>query len=126
MIEKLTKATWTDEQIKYSDYIFIELEVKKYETSVRPITMKEEQSILVITKEIFYDRNIEEHYLFMCSTFDQAFFSIVILSDEGEILKANKTSIEDFDLCGEQIFRHYLFQLPIIPEKAHGTIQKII
>lgn len=126
MIENFNKATLTNEQVDYSDYTYIESEVKKYETSVRPITMKDEQYILVLTKEIFYDRNIEEKYLFMCSMFDQASFSMVILSDEGKIFEANKKFMEDFDLCHEQIFQHYLFQLPIIPEGARGTITNCI
>lgn len=126
MKDQFDKAIHTNEQVEFSDYTYIDLEVKKYETSVRPITMNDEQYILAITKEIFYDRNIEEKYLFMRSTFDHASLSMVILSDKGKILEANKKFMEDFGLCHAQIIQQPLFQLPIIPEAVLGTITNYI
>ena len=126
MKDQFEKAIQANEQIDFSDYTYIDTEVKKFETSVRPITMNKEQYILAITKEICYDRNIEEKYLFMRSTFDHASLSMVILSDKGKILEANKKFMDDFGLCYAQIIQKPLFQLPIIPEAVLGTITNYI
>ena len=122
MKDQFDKAIHTNEQIDFNEYTPIDTEVKKYETSVRPIKMNEEQYILAINKEICYDRNIEEKYLFMRSTFDHASLSIVLLSDKGKIMEANKKFFEDFDLCQTQIIQKPFFQLPIIPEVMRGSI----
>lgn len=126
IIDKYNQAMLTNEQVDYSDYTYFDTEVRKYETSVRPITMNQEQYILSITKEIYYDRNIEEKLLFMRSTFDHASFSTVFLSNKGKILEANKKFMEDFGLCNEQIKQQSFLQLPIIPETAVGTITNYI
>lgn len=61
-------------QVDYVDYAYVQSEVRKYETSVRPLKYKNEDYILAITKEILYDRSIEDKFLFMRSMFDHAFF----------------------------------------------------
>ena len=116
ILENYNKATQLNQQVDYGDYAYYEAEVRKYETSVRPISMNQGQYILAITKEILYDRNIEDKFLFMRSMFDHASFSTVILSDMGDIFEVNNNFMEDFGLCNEQIKQQSFIDLPIILE----------
>ena len=116
ILENYNKATQLNEQVHYGDYAYYEAEVRKFETSVRPISMNREQYILAITKEILYDRNIEDKFLFMRSMFDHASFSTVILSETGEILEVNSSFMEDFGLYNEHIKLQSFIHLPIIPK----------
>lgn len=61
-------------QVDYVDYAYVQSEVRKYETTVRPLHYNQEDYVLAITKEIHYDRSIEDKFLFMRSMFDHAFF----------------------------------------------------
>ncbi|MFJ7954487.1 diguanylate cyclase domain-containing protein [Lysinibacillus sp. NPDC096418] len=126
ILENYNKATQLNEQIDYVDYAYYEAEVRKYETSVRPFSMNDEQFILAITKEILYDRNIEDKFLFMRSMFDHASFSTVILSETGEIFEVNSNFMEDFGLCNEHIKQQSFSQLPIIPDGEFGKITAYI
>ncbi|WP_053583272.1 diguanylate cyclase domain-containing protein [Lysinibacillus contaminans] len=126
IIDNYNKATLTNEQIDYGDYAYYNAEVRKYETSVRPITMNHEQYILAITKEILYDRNIEDKFLFMRSMFDHASFSTVILSNTGEILEVNANFMNEFGLCNEQIKQQPFIHLPIIPKAEISAITDYI
>ena len=126
VLESYNKAILLNDQVDYGDYAFFRAEVRKYETSVRPITMNHVQYILAITKEILYDRNIEDKFLFMRSMFDHASFSTAILSDTGEIFEVNSSFVEDFGLCNDQIKRQSFIHLPIIPEAERDTITDYI
>ncbi|MFJ7736575.1 diguanylate cyclase domain-containing protein [Lysinibacillus sp. NPDC097287] len=126
ILENYDKAILLNEQVDYVDYAYYEAEVRKYETSVRPITMNHEKYILAITKEILYDRNIEDKFLFMRSMFDHASFSTVILSEMGEIFEVNSSFMEDFGLCNEQVKLQSFVNLPIIPKEELGKITDYI
>ena len=126
VLASYNKAILSNEQVDYGDYAYYKSEVRKYETSVRPITMNQEHYILAITKEILYDRNIEDKFLFMRSMFDHASFSTAILSDTGEIFEVNSSFMEDFGLCNDQIKRQSFIHLPIIPEAERDTITDYI
>lgn len=104
-------------QVDYVDYAYVQSEVRKYETSVRPLKYKNEDYILAITKEILYDRSIEDKFLFMRSMFDHAFFSTVILSAEGIIYEVNSSFMDDFQLDNETVKQKMFVDLPIIPKE---------
>lgn len=126
VLESYHKAILLNEQVDYEDYAYYKAEVRKYETSVRPIAMNQEHYILAITKEILYDRNIEDKFLFMRSIFDHASFSTAILSDTGEIFEVNSSFMEDFGLCNDHIKRQSFIDLPIIPQAELDTITDYI
>lgn len=110
-------------QVDYVDYAYFQSEVHKYETSVRPLKYNNEDYILAITKEILYDRNIEDKFLFMRSMFDHAFFSTVILSAEGMVYEVNSCFMEDFQLDNETVKQKLFVDLPIIPKEEVEHIE---
>ncbi|MEK5332881.1 diguanylate cyclase domain-containing protein [Lysinibacillus sp. FSL W8-0992] len=120
--ENYHRAIEQHQQIDYVDYAYVKSEVRKYETSVRPIKDGDDYYILAITKEILYDRSIEDKFLFMRSMFDHAYFSTVILSAEGTIYEVNTSFIEDFNLDNDMVKHQPFIDLPIIP---HEEIEKI-
>lgn len=103
--------------VDYVDYAYVQSEVRKYETSVRPLTYNNEDYILAITKEILYDRSIEDKFLFMRSMFDHAFFSTVILSAEGMIYEVNASFMEGFQLDNDNVKQKMFVDLPIVPKE---------
>lgn len=103
--------------VDYVDYAYVQSEVRKYETSVRPLTYNNEDYILAITKEILYDRSIEDKFLFMRSMFDHAFFSTVILSAEGMIYEVNAGFVEGFQLDNDSVKQKRFVDLPIVPKE---------
>jgi len=117
------RAIALHQQVDYVDYAYVKSEVRKYETSVRPIKDGEEVYVLAITKEILYDRSIEDKFLFMRSMFDHAFFSTVILSAEGTIYEVNTSFMEDFTLDNDKIKNQLFIDLPIIPKEEIAKIQ---
>ncbi len=113
-------------QIDYVDYAYVKSEVRKYETSVRPLQYNNEDYILAITKEILYDRSIEDKFLFMRSMFDHAFFSTVILSAEGAIYEVNSSFMDDFELDNEAVKHQLFIHLPIVPKDEIENIQNYL
>ncbi|MGE7942718.1 diguanylate cyclase domain-containing protein [Lysinibacillus xylanilyticus] len=126
ILENYHQAIAKHSQVDYVDYAYVKSEVRKYETSVRPFKNNNEDYILAITKEIHYDRSIEDKFLFMRSMFDHAFFSTVNLSAEGVINEVNSSFMEDFELDNETV-KHKLFvDLPIVPKDEVENIQNYL
>ncbi|MDM5248311.1 MULTISPECIES: diguanylate cyclase [unclassified Lysinibacillus] len=126
ILENYHQAIEKHSQVDYVDYAYFQSEVRKYETSVRPLKDNNEDYILAITKEIHYDRSIEDKFLFMRSMFDHAFFSTVILSAAGAIYEVNSCFMEDFELNNESV-KHKLFvDLPIVPKDEVENIQNYL
>lgn len=121
--EYYCQAIMKHAQIDYVDYAYYKSEIRKYETSVRPLKYKDENYILAITKEILYDRNIEDKFLFMRSMFDHAFFSTVILSAEGTVYEVNSSFMDDFGLDNDAVKQKLLIDLPIVPKDEIENIQ---
>ncbi|MBG9453199.1 hypothetical protein ABE61_03670 [Lysinibacillus sphaericus] len=124
--ENYNRAITMHSQVDYVDYAYYKSEVRKYETSVRPLKHNNEDYILAITKEIIYDRSIEDKFLFLRSMFDHAFFSTVILSAEGTINEVNSRFTEDFELDTETVKQHLFIDLPIVPKDEVENIQNYL
>lgn len=124
--ENYNRAIAMHSQVDYVDYAYYNSEVRKYETSVRPLKHNKEDYILAITKEILYDRSIEDKFLFLRSMFDHAFFSTVILSAEGTIYEVNSSFTEDFKLDTETVKQHLFIDLPIVPKDEVENIQNYL
>ncbi|MCM3387770.1 diguanylate cyclase [Ureibacillus chungkukjangi] len=101
-------------QVSYQDYIYYLSEVKKYETTVIPIFDNNRTYVLAITKEIAFDRDLEDKYLFMRSVFFNSFLSTVLISNDGKLLEANPQFLEDFNLNIEEVRLKKLIDLPFI------------
>ncbi|QCR32412.1 diguanylate cyclase domain-containing protein [Lysinibacillus sp. SGAir0095] len=102
------------EQVSYQDYIYFLSEVKKYETTVIPIFDGNRTFVLAITKEIAFDRNLEDKYLFMRSVFFNSFLSTVLISNEGKLLEANPQFLDDFNLNIEDVRLKDIIEMPFI------------
>ncbi|WP_374966735.1 diguanylate cyclase domain-containing protein [Lysinibacillus sp. RS5] len=126
ILENYHQAIAKHSQVDYVDYAYVKSEVRKYETSVRPFKNNNEDYILAITKEILYDRSIEDKFLFMRSMFDHAFFSTVILSAEGAIYEVNSSFMEDFKLDNETVKHKVFVDLPIVPKDEVENIQNYL
>lgn len=124
--ENYNQAITKHSQVDYVDYAYYQSEVRKYETSVRPFEYNEENYVLAITKEILYDRSIEDKFLFLRSMFDHAFFSTVILSADGAIYEVNSSFTEDFALDTETVKQQLFVDLPIVPKEEVENIQKYL
>lgn len=124
--ENYNQAIAKHTQVDYVDYAYFKSEVRKYETSVRPIKHNNEDYVLAITKEILYDRSIEDKFLFLRSMFDHASFSTVILSAEGSIYEVNSSFMEDFELDTETVQQQLFVDLPIVPKEEVGKIQSYL
>lgn len=98
-------------QVSYQDYCYIASEVQKYETTVIPIFEEGESYILAITKEIAFDRDVEDKYLFMRSVFFKSFLSTVLVSTDGRLLEANPQFREDFNLDMDDARLKCLYEL---------------
>ena len=121
--EYYCQAIMKHAQIDYVDYAYYKSEIRKYETSVRPLKYMDEDYILAITKEILYDRSIEDKFLFMRSMFDHAFFSTVILSAEGAVYEVNSSFMDDFGLDNDAVKQKLFIDLPIVPKDEIENIQ---
>lgn len=114
IINKYDKAVEKAEQVSYQDYNYVLSEMKKYETTVIPIFDRGRNYVLVIMKELAFDRDLEDNYLFMRSIFFNTCLSTVIVSNEGRLLEANPQFLEDFDLNMNEVRLSDFLQLPFI------------
>ncbi|WP_193768932.1 diguanylate cyclase domain-containing protein [Metasolibacillus meyeri] len=107
-------AIETKEQQNYQDYDYYKNEVRKHETTVFPIFANNEVFILGIAKEITFDRDLQDKYLFMRSIFFKTFLSTVLISNDLKFLEANERFIDDFGICLESMQGQSFLSLPLI------------
>ena len=117
IIENYHLAVERKKQVCYEDYVYIGNEVKKYETSVIPIFVEERTFILAITKEISFERDLQDKYLFMRSVFFNTFLSTVLVSNDGRLLEANPQFLKDFNLTIEDVRWQHFSDLSILSPK---------
>ena len=109
-------------QVDYVDYAYVQSEVRKYETSVRPLKYKNEDYILAITKEILYDRSIEDKF-YLCGPCLTMPFSTVILSAEGIIYEVNSSFMDDFQLDNETVKQKCLWIYQLFQKKKLNNLK---
>lgn len=110
-------AMATKKQQCFEDYDVFQHEVRKHETSVYPFEEDGECYILAISKEIKFNRDLQDKYLFMRSVFLNSFFSTVLISSNLTFLEANQRFLKDFGICLENAQGQLFIDLPFI-EKA--------
>lgn len=114
IINNYDKALEKAEQVSYQDYNYVLSEVKKYETTVIPIFDGGRKYVLALTKELAFDRDLEDKYLFMQSIFFNTCLSTVLVSNEGRLLEANPQFLEEFDLNMDEVRLSDFLKLPFI------------
>ena len=126
IIENYNCAIENNEQISYQDYVYFEAEVKKYETTVIPIEQEGKRFIFAQTKEISFDRDIEDKYLFMRSVFSNTFLSTILISDDGRLLEANPQFLNDFDLKLDEVRLKDFLELPLISKQSSEQLKHFL
>lgn len=109
-------AVETKGQQNFQDYDYYTNEVRKHETTVFPIFVHDEIFILAISKEIAFDRDLQDKYLFMRSVFFKTFLSTVLISNDLMFLEANERFIDDFGICAKSMQGQPFLSLPLIRE----------
>ena len=108
----------TGEQVEYEDYTYAEKEVRKQRTSTVPVVEGNRQYILAITKEVHMNRDVEDKYLFMRSVFFNSFLSTILISNDMQLIEANPTFAEQFNLQTDSKDKT-IFDIPFVdPETA--------
>jgi len=115
--ENYDRAIESGKQIEYQDYIYLANEVRKYESTVFPSFLDGDIYLLTITKEISYDRDVDDKYLFMRSVFFHSFLSTVLISNDGRLLEANPQFLNDFNINIDEVRGRGFLELPIINQK---------
>lgn len=111
------------QQIEFQDYTYFTAEVRKYETTIIPIVEKGNIYVLATTKEIAFDRDLQDKYLFMRSVFFKTFLSTVLISNNLELIEANPGFTEDFNINIEEIRGKKFLDLPFIDPDSVDLIK---
>lgn len=120
------RAVKSKEQIEYHDYVSFDGEVRKHATVVFPSFVDGKTYVLAITKEMTYDRDVEDKYLFMRSVFFNTFLSTVLMSTDGHILEANPQFLNDFNIDLEEVRGQNFLDLPIINSTQKEKLQQYV
>lgn len=126
IVHNYNLALQQKKQIAYDDYAYFAAEVRKYETTVVPIFQQDGEYILAITKEIKFDRDIEDKYLFLRSVFFKTFLSTVLISDDLSLLEANPKFIEDFNINLNELRGLNFLNLPFIDAQSIDSINEYL
>ncbi len=126
ILENYNLAVERKKQVCYEDYQYRSSEVKKYETSVIPIFVKDKTFILAITKEITFERDLQDKYLFMRSVFFNTFLSTVLVSSDGRLLEANPQFLQDFNLNIEDVRWQHFSDLSIFTPKNANHFKRYL
>lgn len=103
IVKYYNMALKTNTQQNFQDYTDIRSEVRKYETTVIPVVDGDDQYVLAMTKEIAFERDLQDKYLFMRSVFFKTFLSTVLISKDSKLLEANSAFIETFNIDIEKM-----------------------
>ncbi len=114
IIKYYDRALERNEQQNFQDYSFHASEARKYETTVIPIIRDEKQYILAMTKELAFERDLQDKYLFTRSLFYKTFLSTVLLSKDLKLLEANPVFLKMFQLDFEQARNQDFLELGIV------------
>lgn len=111
------------QQVVFEDYIYLTQNIKKHESTAIPVYANGEQYILTITREIAFDRDLQDKYLFMRSIFFKTFLSTVLISKDLKLLEANPRFIDEFDIQIDDMRGCNFFDLPFIDAETSTTLE---
>ncbi|ATP40212.1 diguanylate cyclase [Solibacillus sp. R5-41] len=114
------------EQVDFEDFTYTKSEIRKQNTSAVPITRGDKQFVLATTKEVPFNRDMEDKYLFMRSVFFKSFLSTVLISTDLQLLEANPKFVEDFNIQLDEVHKKNFFDLPFIDEKSAPLLKKYL
>ena len=126
IINQYNLAIDKNEQHEFEDYAYFKYSVHKHETTVIPVHIDGDIYVLAITKEISFDRDIQDKYLFMRSVFFKTFLSTVLVKKDGTLIEANPTFLEGFNLIIDDVRGKKFADLPIFTDQSAKLIQQLI
>lgn len=126
IIEQYNKAVEQNEQYEFEDYAYFSESVHKHETTVTPIFLNGDIYVLAVTKEIAFDRDLQDKYLFMRSVFFKTFLSTVLIKNDATLIEANPTFTQSFNLNSDKVYGKKFYDLPIFTEQSAKQMQHYI
>lgn len=116
-------ALETAQQMIFEDYMYFKHAIMKHESTAIPVFDGDKHYILAITREIAFDRELQDKYLFMRSIFFKTFLSTVLISKNGQFLEANPRFIDEFGLVPEDVRGCQFFDLPFIDPETEDALK---
>ncbi|MGM9944116.1 MAG: PAS domain S-box protein [Lysinibacillus sp.] len=126
IVKYYNMALATNTQQNFQDYTSFKSEVRKYETTVIPVIDDEDQYVLAITKEIAFERDLQDKYLFMRSVFFKTFLSTVLISKDSKLLEANSAFIETFNIDIEKMRGKDFLNFNFIDQDTKEELKKYL
>lgn len=124
--ENYNQAVGKNEQHEFEDYSYFKFSVHKHETTVTPVVIDGQTYVLAVTKEIEFDRDLQDNYLFMRSIFFKTFLSTILIKKDATIVEANPTFTNSLNLNLNDIRGKKFYELPIFTEQSVIQIQSYI
>jgi len=118
-------ALKTKVQQSFQDYVTSKSDVEKFETTVIPIVNDAGEFVFAQTKQIVFERDLEDKYLFIRSVFSETFLSTILVSPNFELLEANPRFLREFGLNIEEIRGQSIFNLGVFSEKSLKCYQQV-
>lgn len=103
IVKYYNQAIETGQQTQFQDFTMFTSDIRKYESTIYPVFLENDAYVLVMTRLIAFDRNIEDKYLFMRSVFFKTFLSTVLLSNDYQLLEANPAFLRDFGISIDDV-----------------------
>ena len=126
IVKYYNMALDTNTQQNFQDYTSFKSEVRKYETTVIPVIDDEDQYVLAITKEIAFERDLQDKYLFMRSVFFKTFLSTVLISKGLKLLEANSAFIQTFNIDIEKMRGKEFLNFTFIDQDTKDELKKYL
>lgn len=114
------------QQVVFEDYLYAKHTIMKHESTAIPVFDTKENFVLTITREIAFDRELQDKYLFMRSIFSKTFLSTVLISKDAQFLEANPRFIEEFGIEMDDVQGRNFFDLPFIDADTQETLKKYV
>ena len=124
--DNYNQAVIKNEQHEFEDYSYFKYSVHKHETTVTPVFINGQAYVLAVTKEIEFDRDLQDNYLFMRSIFFKTFLSTILIKNDATIVEANPMFTNSLNLNLNDIRGKKFYELPIFTEESVLQIQTYI
>lgn len=114
------------QQVIFEDYVYGKQAITKHESTAIPVFDKGGEYVLTIAREIAFDRELQDKYLFMRSLFFKTFLSTVLISKDSRFLEANPRFIDEFSIELDEVQGKDFFDLPFIDLTMRETLKEYL
>ncbi|MEK4386050.1 diguanylate cyclase [Solibacillus sp. FSL W7-1464] len=115
-----------NKQVEFEDFTYKKMNVRKQRTTTIPVVQDGKNYILAVTKDVSMSIELEDKYLFMRSLFSNSFLSTILVSNELQLLEANTTFLEEFNIQMEDASRISLLEMPFIDKKTAKKLKSYL